>query len=391
MGNPVLNDDAYLKVKQAADKAGSATHLGKERMKQGKGLNPLVDPSANGLIRRSLTWYEPTAGYFLLLNGVAIAKEDLFDTTGSFGETNVAKAMESLPHAYDLLQRGKNAVLGRYNVQIATSIFGDTEDKYILNRSEFEKDDRIAIQMTMMYPENGGAGNQKEDPQYGLFGAAYLTQCSINRYGLKRYHFTTSDEPVPDYVRLDDLIRVFGPTVFEKCKENWEEGKRNGFELMKEEDLPAKNNLPATKQIISDLLKGAHAFFFQVGDRETTTKCWPKLYGKERVIYLPDVSLLAYYEAAIIGLTEGTLTLQNVEKFLMEDGGLSKSVAVEIKRGVAHIPIGAQMMLPNFNKIPLTGAKFAKKGDLWPMESTEANDDSIKKRKKRGDKEDMWA
>ncbi len=367
MGRNTLSQDAYQHVADKASAAGSSTYAGEERERKGEGLHELVDPKGHGVIRRSLTWLEPEGSHFVLLRGVAILKEDLLDTTGSM-QDNIEKAMESLPHTYDLLAKSPRAVLGRYDTQIITSIFGDTRDKYILNRSQAEMDERIAEQMTYMLPEGGGCGNGKEDPQYGLFGAAYLTANSINAYGLKGYHFTISDEPVPNWVEDDDLVRVFGPSVYEKAGEN-------GFSI-------EKHSLPDTRQVVEDLQKRAHAFFLQIDNRSDVYKCWVELYGKERVVRVHDSSLLPQYEAAIIGLTEGVLTLQTVESFLLEDGKLEHNDAKAIQRAIASIPVGAQAALENFDKIPLKGALFAKKGDIWPMDALQVEESAATQKKR---------
>lgn len=382
MGRDVLSDVAYERVADQAKSAGSATHAGEERHRQGLGLDPLVDPSAHGLIRRSLSWFEPEGDHFILLRGVAILEETRLDTTGSMG-SNVEIAMRVLPTTYKLLATGPNAVLRRYDTQMITSIFGDERDNYLLARSQAEMDERIVEQMTLMPPKNHGFGNGKEDPQYGLFGGAYLTQNSINDYGLKGYDFTISDEPVPDYVDEDNLVRVFGPKVFDKVVENGH--------------LINKNEIPNTKQVVTDLLKRAHAFFFYVETGHCCQQVWERLFGIRRVVLVLDVGLLPYYKAAVIGLTEGVLSLNDLEKFLMDADGFpsassgAREAAKEIKRAVSNIPIGAQAALPNFGKIPLKGTKFAKKGDIWPMsgdpEEKSSKEDGNPETKKKGK---MW-
>ena len=381
MGRFVLSDVAFARVADKAKAAGSATHAGEERQRNGLGLDPLVDPAEHGVIRRSLSWLEPEGDYFTLLRGVAILEETRLDTTGSMHK-NVEIAMRVLPTTYKLLSTGPNAVLRRYDTQMITSIFGDERDRYILCRSQAEMDDRIAEQMTLMVPEGGGWGNGKEDPQYGLFGGAYLTQNSINDYGLKGYDFTISDEPVPDYIDEDNLIRVFGSKVFEKVAEN-------GHSINRKE-------IPRTKQVVTDLLKRAHAFFLYV---ETGHRCfdvWERLFGKERVIKIPDVEYLPHIKATIIGLTEGVLDLQTAEEFLagiptVGNHTLGKGMAREIIKSVTHIPIGAQSALPNFGKIPLKGDKFAKKGDIWPMSGDFEHEFSTEDKNMATDKKrKMW-
>lgn len=387
MGRNVLSDAAYRRVAAKAEAAGSATHAGEQRRREGKGLHPLVDPRGYELVRRSLTWYEPQDSHFVLLRGVAILEEDRLDTTSSMGN-NVEIAMGVLPKGYKLLATGKNAVLGRYDTQMITSIFGDVCDQYVLCRSQAEMDERIAEQMTLMVPEHGG-GDIPEDPQYGLFGGAYLTQCSVNLYGLKYYDFTISDAPGRDRLDHSTIVRVFGNSVFEKVREN-------GFQIN-------EKRLPSTKEVVSDLLKNAHAFFLQVGNHPETTRFWTDIFGKDRVVNIPRTEYLSEAKAAIIGLTEGVLDLQTVEEFLqgveVDQGAtfrrertrtMGREEAREIKRAVSHIPIGAQAALPNFSKLPLKGAKFAKKGDTWPIDgepnSTESKPKGSAPKKDKG----MW-
>lgn len=375
MGRPTLSSTAYEKVYKEAKASGSTTSKGEQRHKEGKGLHELVDPKGFGIIRRALTWYEPKELLFTLLRGVAMLEETRLDTTGSMGR-NVDVAMEVLPKTYDLLKKIPNAVLGRYDVQMITSIFGDVVDDYVLCRSQAEMDERIAEQLTLMVPEGGG-GDGTEDPQYGIFGGAYLTQADINRYGLKYYDFTITDAPSREKVSVATLKRVFGDEVFEKLSEN-------GHNF-------TASNLPGLKQIVKDLLKNAHAFMLLVGG--SSRSFWEEYYPKDRVITLPETKLLPEVKAAIMGLTEGVLTLDTLEDFLINEAKCSKENAKAIKRAVAGIPIGAQMEAENFDKIPLAGTVFKEKRDLWPMENTEIVTTEIKtkKTKEKGKGKGMWS
>jgi hypothetical protein len=357
MGDDPMSREAYTRVYTEATAGGTkkATHAGEQRHKEGKGLHELVDPKAMGVIRFSISWLEPNGEAtltFYLFRGTAILIEYRLDTTGSMHD-NVEIAMKALPRTYKLLTEGDRAVLKRYDPQIITSIFGDIVDDYILCRSQAEFDERIATQMTYMVPEGKG-GDTTEDPQYGLFGAAYLTNATIKKLGLKSYDFTITDAPARSRIDIDNLKRVFGPEVIEKCAENGHV-------------IDAKN-LPSTREIARELLKTTHAFALIIDEDEETIKCWNEILGRERVVLIPRAELLPEVQAVIIGLTEGTLELSTVESFLIEEAKLSASEAAQIKRAVAGIPIGAQAMLENFDKIPLKGDIFAKKGDLWPIE-----------------------
>jgi hypothetical protein len=350
MGDPVLSEETYKRVYKETKEKGSATFVGEQRAKEGKGLHEMVDPSSNGVIRRSISWLEPNPdGTFTLLRGTAMLEETRLDTTGSLGG-NVAVAMKVLINTHNLYKK----VMVRYDIHMITSIFGDTVDKYILCRSHAEMDEKIATQMTYMLPEKDG-GDWTEDPQYGLFGGAYLTSATIKQLGLKSYDFTITDADARNYVSLSNLKRVFGNEVLEKAAEN-------GWPI-------DANKLPSTKEIVTDLLKTTHAFVLVVDgpNLRDTIDYWNQIFGRERVVVLPEVRYLPIIKAVIIGLTEGTLQLSEVENFITTETDLSTSQANKIKMSVAGIPIGAQMMCENFDKIPLIGDIFAQKGDLWPI------------------------
>jgi hypothetical protein len=301
MGTRRFTASAYkVEEKKVFDADGDTSHAGRQRQQQGLGLDPLVDPAANGLIRRSLPRYvEQTDGTLLLPNGIPILIENRFDSTGSMGE-NVKKAFNSLPLLYEMLSSGQRAVLSKYDVQIINGIFGDRGDKtHILWRSQAEMDIEIARQLTFMVPEMDG-GDYTEDPDYGLFAGAYLTDAFINRYDLKYYDFLITDAPCRERIDLKSLQRVFGSTVFEKTKEN-------GFSIN-------EGQLPTTQEIIHELKKRAHAFVLCVGG--DCVDHWRRLYGKENVVVIPDTSGMHVYQATIIGLTEGFLCLDSITEYL---------------------------------------------------------------------------
>jgi hypothetical protein len=328
-------------------------------------MDPLVDPKGPahlGPVRLSLPRFNKQGEYWLLTRGIPMPEETLLDTTGSMGR-NVDLAFDVLPLDYEMSTGGDTPVLGRYDLQIATSIFNDVEDNVynsipVLCRTQFEADEKIALQMTRLLPGRGGRGNGKEDPQFGLFGAAYLTAASINRYGLKYYHFTVSDEPLVETVSLKWLKAIYGDDVLERVREN-----SYGFDA---------DALPDTAKVIADLHGKAHAFFLQVDERKDVTTQWTDLYGPDHVIMLPDgTRYLHFVKAVIIGLTEGTLDLHSAKEFLRGHGA-STDIANAVIRAVAHIPLGAQRLCPNFDRIPKAGDLFREKTDLWPIDPNEA-------------------
>jgi hypothetical protein len=370
MGTRVLSDAAYRRVANKVKASGSTTHVGEQHIKKGT-IHQMVDPSALGLVRRSLPRLELVDGVFVLSIGVPMLVERRLDTTGSMGG-NIDVLFHVLPESYKIL---KQKVLSRYDIQIMNGTFQDVRDKIVAYRSQAEMGEKIAEQLTFMYPERDG-NDFAEDPQYSLFGGAFLTSAFINQYGLKYYDFSIGDAPGRDLLDPDTLVRVYGSTVYEKVAEN-------GFQIK-------KNDLPTAQEIGAELSKRAHAFFLQIGDHPETTSYWKSVLGSDRVVKLPYTALLPYVEAVIMGLTEGILDLQTVEDFLRESKkGITRDDVALIKKYTSNIPIGAQAALPNFNKIPLKGAKFAQKRDLWPIAGV-VNSTEPKPKGSAPKKDKMW-
>lgn len=335
---------------------GPATRLAEQKARATGELNPLVDPKGFGVIRRSLPRLVRTDnGLWEMAVGMPMPIETRLDTTGSMGN-NVDIAIRMLPRAYELYTH----VLPGYDLQISMGMFGDVSDElFVLCRPQFEMEaDKIVQQLTLMVPERDG-GDIPEDPHYGLFGAAYLTSTYISAIGLKGYDNTISDAPARHLLDESQLRRIYGNEVFEKAAEN-------GHQI-------TPRDLPTTSEVVQDLLKIAHVFFYQVGDHDETTRFWVKVFGRERVVILPTVEMLPQVQAVVIGLTEGTLSLSDVEEFLRHNN-VNSGDARRIVRSVANVPIGAQAALANFHKRPQKGDLFQnkpdvlKRTDLWPVD-----------------------
>ncbi|MFA4846487.1 MAG: hypothetical protein WC654_08115, partial [Patescibacteria group bacterium] len=255
MGKYTFSREAYRSATLgfAPDKEPVTRRAEQESMRTGE-LNPLVDPKGFGVIRRSLPRLEKqNDGLWRLTVGTPVPIETRVDTTGSMGG-NVDVAFRVLPRMYELCCE----VLPGYDLQIATGIFGDVCDRFVLCRPQFEMTaEKIVEQLTLMVPERLG-GDTPEDPQYGLFGAAYLTAAHINRLGLMGYDFTVSDAPGRDRLDERQLKRIFGDDVFEKVTEN---GHR----------ITARD-LPSTKEVVQDLLGRAHSFLVTGGKKQKATR-----------------------------------------------------------------------------------------------------------------------
>jgi hypothetical protein len=338
--------------KRTHGKSGPATAEAEQKAKKTGKLHPLVDPAGYGVIRRSLPRFiQRDDGLWEMAVGTPMPKEDRLDTTTSMHDSTDV-AIQVLPDSYGLCL----SVLPGYDLQMATGVFGDIQDPIVLCRPQFEMTAaKIVESLTLMVPLRDG-GDIPEDPHYGIFGAAYLTDTYISKIGLKGYDFTITDAPARHRLDEKQLIRIYGTEVFKKAAEN-------GHQIV-------ASDLPSTTEVVQDLLKRAHAFVLQVYNRSDTTEFWTEVFGRERVIVLPSTQMLPQVQAAVIGLTEGTLDLLQVTDFLRENN-ISKEDAKRITRSVAGIPIGLQAALPNFSKRPKKGDLFRSKTDIWPIDPSE--------------------
>lgn len=373
-----------IDLMDAASVKGVTSFAEKQAMSTGK-LQTLVDPSSFNVIRRSLVRLEEREdGKFEMLVGCSMPIETRVDTTGSMGG-NVDVALRVLPDLVESCEK----VLPGYDIHIATGIFGDVCDRFPLCRPQFEMiAQKIADQLTMMVPERNG-GDSPEDPDIGIFGGAYLTRCYINRIGLKGYDFTITDAPGRGLIDSKQLERVFGDEVFDKCVENGHEDKI--YSDVKTKDLKDKGvfELP---DVWRDLLLRAHAFVLIIGGKGHSFNWWVEHVGKKHVVSLPSMEYAPQVQAVIIGLTEGTLTLDGVADFLEEaipakqskhESDIRKNHIEEIVKAVSNIPMKAQAKLKNFKKRPVKGDLFDGKPDvwtdenIWPTGHVEPGDESV--------------
>jgi hypothetical protein len=327
---------------------GIATFEGEERVRQGKGLDSLVDASQRGVIREANNLLLPKGDQFVLEFGIAMPVKTDFDTTASMGK-NVDIAFDVQPRVQKLLNDPKKGVLRRYHTQMATGSIGDTVNRFPYQVSQFEPDNEVARQMGLLVPERNGGSTTTEEYQLSLFSTAYLTRSSVTKYGLRGYYFPTGDERGWDVLKEELATRVFGPTVFEKAF-----GKGN-----------RPQSLPKAQDMGKKVLENWHGFFLQVYSTAYTTKWWSDVLGRERVIILPRTQDLAEVQAVVIGLTEGVLDLQSAID-LLKESNVQESDAKRIVEACSNIPIGLQKTFANFEKIPMAGAIFASRDDIWP-------------------------
>ena len=314
-------------------------------------LDPSVDPAVM-VIRRSLPRFEETPeGQYRMTIGCPMDIESTCDTTGSMG-SNVQTMIEVLPETYGMISK----VLPGYDPQLALGIFGDKVDNFVMNRPQFEMTaEKIVNYVTKLVPEKAG-GDGPEDPQYAIFGAAYLTSTYTNRLGLKGYHFCISDASFHDDLDPNILERIYGKNV-------WQELADNGFGEI------TRRNLPDFDDMFKALHARAHAFF--IGVDEIPSK-WTLYYDNAHRVMVDSTRYLPQIEAAIIGLTEGTIEPMDVRKWL-KDNQVGQDTIDLAMRGLKNVVYAAQRTLEKASGhiIPKQGDVFATKQDLQPIGHTD--------------------
>jgi hypothetical protein len=360
MGHDTGSVQTYQATVKRLTSKGRATRQAEETFARTGEQNPLVDPGTNEIrgskVRESLTRFNdldagPYADKFEVSVGLSVPVAIDLDTTGSMRD-NVEIALRRIPDVWDYLG---DVMRPGCEAHIATGVFNDVRDSRngaIISRSQYEMTEKMVEQMQYHIPLGGGAGNQKEDSQFSLFAAAYLSALYINRIGLKSYYFNMTDDAAASHIDPSELKRIFRDDVAEAVA-------NNGHEI----DI---NNL-STDRVVQDLLTRTHVFSMLVDgyDHERVNRYWTGLLGAERVIVIPSTQLAPEVISVVVGLTEGTLDLLSVKEFLTKRG-VNKSDADTIERSVRNIPIGAQTLFENFNNIPVKGDIFATKEDLWP-------------------------
>ena len=166
---------------------------------------------------------------------------------------------------------------------------GDVEagDNYPIQVTQFEADIRIAEQLSEIYLEEGGGGNDHESYLLPLWIAKNHTKIdSMKKRNKKGYLFTMGDES-PQYRLSKNMI------------EKAIEGEKVQFEEISAEDL------------LTDISKEWNVFHLLLEEgyyaRRYLDKCrkqWRELYG-QHVLYVSDISKISEIITSTIQLVEG--------------------------------------------------------------------------------------
>ena len=355
MGNVRFSISSYQKARRDYGVTGvDVTRNAEEHASNTGRLSEIVDPAINP-IRFSKIRLDPHNGKWVSTVGCPMDIEVSCDTTGSMGG-EVDTEMMVLPDLYDAVSK----VLPGYDPQLCLGIFGDCEDRFVMCRPQFEMEaPKIVNYLKEMAPQRGGCGNHGEDPQYAMFARAYLTDAYTNHIGLKGYHFIVTDEPYHNSLTVKQLKRVFGQDIFE-----------NELKGMEDE-------IPTVHSMVKELKNKTHQFVLVLSRNryDDTIDIWNELCGESSVIVIDNTQQLPKIISAIIGLTEGTLDIADLEAHLGMRSGY------RIINQLSKISIGAQEMLRHNlpHPVPKAGDIFLNKGDIWPTTnmSDDESDDTV--------------
>jgi hypothetical protein len=158
-------------------------------------------------------------------------------------------------------------------------------DRAPLQVSQFEADKRIIEQLTGLYLEHGGGGNNFESYNFPWYFAAFHTvHDSMEKRGKRGYLFTVGDEEAPKPLTRDQIKRFVGDDT--------------EAELSTQDVLQLAQRLYDVYHVV--IMEGSHASAYP--DRVRSS--WNDLLG-QHAIYLADHRKLAETIVSAIEVAEG--------------------------------------------------------------------------------------
>lgn len=343
MGHQTFSTTSYRRARRdyGVTSDTGVTKKAEEQARKSGHLSEIVDPAVDP-IRRSMIRLNPYQNkQWIVTVGCPMDIEVSCDTTSSMGG-EVDTEMAVLPDLYGEVAK----VLPGYDPQLCLGIFGDVCDDFVMCRPQFEMEaPKIVNYLKEMAPQRAG-GDSPEDPQYAMFARAYLTDTYMNRIGLKGYHFTVTDATCHERLNCKDIQRIFGKEIFDNELKNMD------------------GAIPTMNAMIKELKRKTHQFILVIDAYDSTVGFWQDLCGENSVIEISSTRQLPAVISAIIGLTEGTLDIGDLDQHLGE------YCSTRLIRELSRIEIGAQAKLRHQlpHPVPQKGDIFASKGDTWPLQ-----------------------
>jgi hypothetical protein len=187
-------------------------------------------------------------------------------------------------------------------------------DQAPLQVSQFEADKRIIEQLTQLFLEHGGGGNNFESynlPWY--FGAFHTVHDSLEKRGKRGYLFTVGDECAPEALTIEQIKRVCGDTI--------------------ERELSTKDTLQLAQRLYDVYHVVIEEGNYASSALPKVLASWRELLG-QKVIPLSDHRRLAEVIVSAIEVAEGRDAEESAKLW-----GDSKATVVH--EAIKHLPKGA--------------------------------------------------
>jgi hypothetical protein len=187
-------------------------------------------------------------------------------------------------------------------------------DNAPLQITQFEADIRIAEQLTKIYLERGGGGNDHESYILPWYFASMNTKIDcFEKRGKKGFLFTIGDECPPPYLTANQIQEVFG--------------ERPQFEKITSEELLT---MVSRQYEVFHLMVEEGSFFRRSGDK--VVKEWVELLG-QRAIRLSDHTKMGEVIISTIQVLAG----ESVDKVASSWDGSTSLVVKEALKGLSNI------------------------------------------------------
>lgn len=199
-----------------------------------------------------------------------------FDVTGSMGQIPVL-LQQKLPKLLGLLLRKGYLT----DPQVCFGAIGDVRsDKVPLQCGQFESGNEMDDDLSKIYLEGNGGGNNGESYELAMYFALNKTSIDcMEKRGKKGYLFIIGDEPLRTEVRREDILSVIGDRTESTTTEN-----------------------------LVNLLNDKYETFILVPRQQrrdsSVMQSWTRFFG-ERVVNVENLDEIAEAIAGLIGMCEG--------------------------------------------------------------------------------------